>query len=829
MGVKGPIWTIFYILTTALLVPWAGITPLLAAGLEPAAAQAPIGLQMQASAALGGHFKYGEWLPVWVSLENNGPELHVEARVLVTGSLRATTYAQPVSLPTGSRKRVPVYVLPNNFSRELQVQLVDAEGKVLLVRTAAVQPQANVTFLVGLVASERGALSLIAAAEPPGSKRSKVLIDLSIDELPERVEGLHSLDVLILNDVDTSALTTGQRRALEAWVRRGGRLVIGGGAGARSTVSGLPEALLPVVPRRETELDALPGLAAYVSEQGSVDEPVHRSPLRPGPFLAAAGDRVEGQTLAEQGGLPLVSRRTAGDGSVSFVALDLAHAPFDAWAGTVPFWQRLIMVGAAYPQDLPVDVSARQMRSNQMIYALSNLPALALPSVRGLGILLMAYILLVGPINYLVLRWRKRLHWAWVTIPALTLAFSGGAFGLGYALRGTDLILNQIAIVTAQPDGTARVDSYIGLFSPTRQSYEIEVRGESLLSAVNPEYDPFGQSGEGATSEVRFVQGNPGWVRGMTVNQWSMQTFMAEGTWPDLGRVTSDLQFVADELVGTVRNETDRSLQDVAIVFGTQFQRLGNLAPGAEAQVGLALPAESSQVFGPPVSYLLFEKEISNPGPTGPPRDVQLKQQILESALHSGGMYSPISSFMPKGGGSVQGLTLLAWLDDAPPEVRVANQQPMQRTTALLYMPLTYRLPEAGMVSVPAGFVPGRILAMPVEGGSCGVAGMLSVYIHRGEATFEFEMPPAARPIEVEHLSLSLRSDGGWQQAPRVALYDWSEKAWRELDQPAIGDNKVADAQGLVNDGGLVHVRLSVDGSGGGGCYLIGLGFEGTR
>jgi hypothetical protein len=838
LSAKKPFGVVLSIMTIVWL--WSSSTAgLLPAAAQPAAlaqpaadAQQVAGVAMEALAAFGGHFKYGEWLPVWVYLENRGSDLEVEARVRVTGRLSATTYARHVSMPAGSRKRVPVYVLPNNFSRELEVQLVDTEENLLLSRQVAVKPQANVTLLVGIVALERGAMSLISAAEMPGQRRPKVLVDLSVDELPERVEGLRSFDVLILNDVDTSSVTPGQRQALEAWVGRGGQLVIGGGAGARRTASGLPESMLPVVPDRELEVDALPGLAEYLSgtgDSGSTATQDRTERVRvPGPFVIAAGHVGEGRTLAEQEGLPLIRERVAGSGSVCFVALDLASSPFDAWAGTVRFWERLIMVRAAYPQNLPPDLSPRQMRSNQMVYALTNLPSLALPSVRGLSVLLVAYILLVGPINYLVLRWRKRLHWAWVTIPVLTLLFSGGAFGLGYALRGTDLILNQISIVDAQPDGTARVDSFIGLFSPSRQSYEIEVRGDSLLSTVNPEYDPFGQGGDGAAGEVHLVQGDPGQVRGLAINQWSMQTFMAEGTWPDLGQITSDLHFEGSTLVGTVRNGTGQTLQDVVIVIGTQFQRLGELAPGAEREVQLSLFTQDMQLAGPPISYRLFEEELSTPGPGGPPRDVQLKQQVLDSVLNSGGIYSPLSSFRPRGGGGTQELTLLAWFDRAPPDVRVAGRQPAQRTTALLHTPLTYQLAESGEVVVPAGFVPSRVLSMPIEGGPCGPPGIPAVYINRGEATFEFELPAPSRQVRIERLTLSLRSEGGWQQPPRIAVYDWSEESWSELEEPVIGDNVLTDVEGLVGDAGLVHARLVLEGGGGGGCYALGLGFEGT-
>jgi hypothetical protein len=180
------------------------------------------------------------------------------------------------------------------------------------------------------------------------------------------------------------------------------------------------------------------------------------------------------------------------------------------------------------------------------------------------------------------------------------------------------------------------------------------------------------------------------------------------------------------------------------------------------------------------------------------------------------------------GGSGAQELTLLAWSDDAPPEVRVAGRQPARQTTTLIYTPLTYRLAASGAISVPAGLAAGRILSMPVEGGLCGPPGTAAVYIGRGEATFEFELPEAARDVQIERLTLALRTDGGWSQAPKVAMYAWAKEAWSDLDKAVVGDNILTDAAGLVSKEGLVRVRLSFASSGG-GCYQVGVGFEGER
>jgi hypothetical protein len=788
----------------------------------PAAADdgLPPGLTMASGAALDGYFKFGEWLLVWVEVENRGPDLEAQVQVRVTSGGGTTVFATPATLPSGSRKRIPVYVLPNNFSHELEVQLVQG-SKVLAVQKVAVNPRTSNTYMVGIAASERGALALVQGISLPGGDRPKDLIDIALANLPERVEGLGSLDCLILNSVDTSELTPEQRAALETWVDQGGRLVAGGGAGAARTAAGLPASLLPLIPRNVVEMDTVAGLADSRGLQA-----IRVS----GPFVVATGETSDGHILAAQDGLPLVVERAVGTGTTDFVTLDLAHSPFDAWAGAIDFWEQLLSPGATYPAWLPPDASLRQTRMGPMAYALSNLPSLDLPSVQGLAIVLMAYIILVGPVNYLILRWRKRLHWAWVSIPLLTVIFSAGAFGVAYAMHGTDLILNKIAIVELGPDGRAAVDSYVGLFSPSQQSYEIEVVGNGLLSPLNPEYNPWGPGGLNTVGEMIFVQGNSGRVSGLTVNQWSMQTFAVESLWTDFGQILGDLEVQDGALVGTVRNETRHALTDVAVVLGNAFVKLGDLAPGADADVRMELPDLNNATFGSPVAYRLFEQQMAQAGPTGPPRETQLKQSVLESVFQPNGWSVKLGTSRPTAGNAVsaqKSLILLGWLDQAPPEMKVDGRSPVERTTALVYAPLSLHFPDEGWVTVPPGLLGGAVVEVPTEGGTCGSPGTAAVYVARGQAVFEFRLPQEMRNIQVEELTLSLMAEGGWALPSGTAIYDWDAETWQEFENVRIGANVISGARHLVSADGVVRVRLSSDG-GSGGCYALELGVKGT-
>jgi hypothetical protein len=769
------------------------------------------GVAMGAQPAFGGYFKYGEWLLVWVELENTGPDLEAQIQVHLTGGGTASVFAAPASMPTGSRKRIPLYLLPNNFSHELEVQLLDGT-KLLASQRVTVNPWPNNTYFVGLAAPQRGALSVLPGARlgmNGSNARPKEIVDFSLADLPQRPEGLRSFDCLILNDLDTTSLSPEQKAALQAWVNDGGRLIIGGGAGAARTAAGLPPSLVPLMPNTVTELDELPALSGLGG-----DQPIRIS----GPFVVATGEMGEGRILAAQGSLPLVVEQVVGSGYVDFVALDLAVSPFDAWAGTLAFWERLISPGSAYPQWLPPDVSQRQLKSGPMSYALSNLPSLDLPSVQGLALLLAVYILLVGPANYLILRWRKRLQWAWVTMPLLTIAFSAGAFGLAYGLHGTDVILNRIALIALQSDGRTSVTSYVGLFSPSQQSYEIEVADGGLVSPLTPDYDPWGSGGLNAVNETVFVEGDPARVTGLSVNQWSMQTFTVEGVRADLGRITTDLHLEGQSLVGTVRNETPYALSDVVLILGNNFARLGDLSSGQEGRVTMTLPGPTNVAFGPPFNYRLFEKEMSQPGPNGPPREAQLKQSVLNALFEPQGWPSKLG----------QQLGLIGWLREAPSEIRVNGRTPVENTTALVYMPLSYSLPETGTISLPPGLIGGVLIEMPAEGGTCGSPGTTAIYVGRGQAVVEFQLPAQLHDMHVDELALALAANDGQSQLPALALYDWETAGWVAFENVAVGTYTIPASQNLVSPEGLVHVRLSSDG-GSGSCVSVDLGFNGTR
>src|SRR5205085_10152639 len=75
-------------------------------------------------------------------------------------------------------------------------------------------------------------------------------------------------------------------------------------------------------------------------------------------------------------------------------------------------------------------------RSASLTPVLGNLPGLDLPSLQLTAVLVLLYVVIVGPVNYFALRALHRRALAWITIPVIAIVAAGGAYGAGVLTKG---------------------------------------------------------------------------------------------------------------------------------------------------------------------------------------------------------------------------------------------------------------------------------------------------------------------------------------------------------------------------------------------------------
>jgi len=758
------------------------------------------GPKMQVTVGFDGYCCYednGGWCPVYVVLSNEGADVEGELRVVVqgaSGGAEPNVYTRPVILPAHSRKAYFMYipVVGSPSRSRLTVQLLAGDDVLSSEQVAGAWLDVG-NQLYGVVSSSPSALNFLSDVAPTGGR----VAHLSLESLPPDPLGWEGLDVLILNDVDTTVLNGERRQALESWVAHGGHLIVGGGAGAVRTVAGVTD-LLPVTVGGARSVDNLWALGERLS-----------APVTAGPYAVAEASLRDGEILIEQSGeqgdafddLILLARRSYGAGQVDFLAFDAGVHPFIRWDDTTRLWRFIIGAGTVGAQRLTVRSghSARE--------AVNAIPGLEIPSTLQILAFMLVYTLLIGPVNYVVLRKLDRRELAWLTIPVLVVGFTGCAYVTGFQVRGGKPIVHQMASVYV-PEGArvGRVSQVVGLFSPRRTNYDVWVAGAGVREI------PDGYHGGPATQPLHVIEGAEGLtVADLRVDVGGVRPFVVEG-YVDAPAVEADLRLVAGTasalwLEGVVRNG-DVSLQEAVLIVGDDEQRLGDLQAGEESNVHFSLSGGGSVVIpGPGFSVSPYGYDL--PGRILAPGDYW---EDRESYRH----YQFLQALFPyEGPGLGSGVYLMGWVEgETPLPVEVVGWPALETSTVetTLYV---YGLPVAELETDTAITIPPGLITRRVEK----TAGYVDIWpegFHmdsEAEIEFRFTVWPGTAVRRVDELVLEMQeqSTGYTSAPPTVSLWNWESGDWDGLDV-GWGQHSIPNAGAYVTPSGDVLLRVETDG-----------------
>jgi hypothetical protein len=744
---------------------------------------------MRVRAAYDGHYKVGEWFPIQVDLSNDGTGT-VAGQVQVVAKndngADATTYVRDIELPAPSRKQVTLATFAATYARSFEVRLVSG-STTLLSQTVAVDPVEYPAFLLGVVSADPGLLNVLngeslgtlgdgqgfsSSGVSPAASRVTVA-HLQPGDLPVNAAALAGLNALVLAGTDTSNLPGEVHAALAGWVLRGGTLVV---AGSGTTPAGLSD-LLPVQvtgTRQATDFTALSAYSAITTPLTSA-----------GPVLVAAAaplpDRPAHVLVGDAAG-PLLAERSYGAGTVLFLALDPAQPPLQGWRGTLPLWQR-----ALNTTSVELSMAAQRRLRSYFGSGSDGNPLSAgveLPNAWLVGGFLLAYILLVGPLNYLVLRARKQVELAWVTIPALIALFVVGAYLLGVATRGSDARLIQSSLIRVYDNvPQASVDSFVGLLSPDRRTNDLTFSGDLPLTELDPS-----SQGLVHNNPAAIVQGRPSQVRNLPLDTWALRGFLAESTvaYPDPFATT--LRLENGRIAGQVTNRGSETLRDAGVLYGNSAVRVGDLAPGASASVDLTLSSGNDQ-------RVLIEQLI--PGASAysaAPRTLTRRIGLLTTLL-------PLLN-QESAAGTVQA-RVIGWTDVAPLDARVPGRQVRGENTTLVAGSAPVGLPQ-GAWTLPRYLVGWQVVAgTALSNYSPYGPGQLTFRLDSGPVVFQFVLPAGFRASTLS-IGCELSAYNGFFNV-QPALYNWTTGQFDPVlvnGQPQIINNTV--------NGGYVSATVAV-------------------
>jgi hypothetical protein len=594
----------------------------------------------------------GVWTPVMIPLQAGAEDVPRDRYRLVVettdGEAVPYHYTVPVpAIPAHSSQVVFAYVRPGSTGAAFTLTLQTTDGSEIqsikelsrdLSKKEILEPR-EVLYLV--VGSSLHGLQIAPKVEaagpaPPSNNQGqdvaipRVASIESVADLPDRWFGYEGVDVAVIttsNDTFVAELLDmdkARREAVLEWVQRGGRLVLSVGRNQPSVAKWLEKMpLVDGVFRSKLTRPSLPNLQMWCGADPRQKQPLRNVEItcvQPGPNMH--GLVYEAPAAGDVQTRPVLWQSSCGLGRVLLVAFDLDAPPFSTWDGQSAFWKKLHEEIAPRIPAGDANLSAGSLVEDSELAAdlkreLESFQDVPVISFGWVALLILFYIALVGPLDYLLLKKVfKRLELTWITFPVLVLLVSVAAYATASYFKGDDLRINKIDLLDIDLHSPGRIygHSWFTLFSPRVRNYTIGLepavpqwggrwKADDADAPASPVtvavMDGPGPGPSGALQSLfrrpyEYAADASGLLR-VPIPMWATRTFTASWRVPlqDAPHKDHPPPFQAElrisrdgkALSGALTNHLPVELQGAVLFFQGQWYLLGDLAPGETREV----------------------------------------------------------------------------------------------------------------------------------------------------------------------------------------------------------------------------------------------------
>jgi len=551
------------------------------------------------------------WFPIVIEVDNDGPTF--TGLVEITGG--NLNESQPVrlavELPSGTLKRLTIPLFATTFGMGTwDVRLFDDRGKVRAEQTGLRprrQTAMDVPLLGALSRSSSGTLALrqVLPQDSELQPESARLLPAIFPDNPLVLEGMSSL---YLNSAKAADLSVTQIKALLAWLHAGGHLIVGVEQISEITAAPWLADLFPCTLKdmrevpRHTELQdwltSASGFTNLVYLPNNGPAPLRRRNgmtgqsfpgMRPGPsepvvidknpfgslpediafetnaLQAAVGSLRDGRVVVAAEETPLILTARRGRGELSVLLFSPEREPFRSWKNQPTFWAKLIEVPSLWYATKEINKPGG-WSSDAVFGAMIDTRQVHKLPVEWLLVLLIVYLVVIGPLDQMWLKRIGRPMLTWITFPCYVVLFSLLIYFIGYKLRAGESEWNEVNVVDVLPHGDSaelRGRTYASIYSPVNQKYLLE--SQQPYATLRGEFAGTWNAGQSSERATVWQIGDS-FRAEIFVPVWTSQLFVSDWWQPaDVPLAVS----VAPQGEGwrvTVENHTDRKLTNMKFV-----------------------------------------------------------------------------------------------------------------------------------------------------------------------------------------------------------------------------------------------------------------------
>ena len=553
-------------------------------------------------------YRPGKWAPIIIEMDNSGKsqtsgspsEREIVGNFILEGKNEndeEVIYSRNFELPYFSKKRFFLYAKLCEEFPEGTLIIQGKNRKKLSTIPLKFNPIDSAKSII-LIVTDEASFTL----PPLIAKNIFEIVTIPPEELPDSIIGLECVNLIVFPSLPSRFLNEDQRIALIQWLKNGGNIICLGGANYQSYQQSFFSIYLPAIPTSIRSFSIVN--QELISDAGEKTQTTENN--KDDKILINETRRNGGQILSSISDIPILFIKNIGTGKVYFWASDSSSFYGNkkiffqkVWNGIFPF-QVINKKGEIFWNNF----------INSFDLGLGG--AAKPPSLLFIAVLFIAYVLIVGPMNFFVLKRKKRLELAWLTIPLIIIFFTLVTYWFGYISKGRNFLYWELNRMTIPLESdVARNDSIIGIFSPRNLVFSMEIpknnsfisdflKWESNLSSLlRPQTfrSPIAFSSQfsrkrsknifslipSPTPEFYDDNGRMRLING-SIDQWSIKFFQTDYISEINGEFDGYVNYIDGTLSGEISNYSQLIIYDSYILIGNYPIFLGTINPKEKKQ-----------------------------------------------------------------------------------------------------------------------------------------------------------------------------------------------------------------------------------------------------
>ena len=518
-----------------------------------------------------------------VTVENSGADFAGTVQLVFASSgYENCAYNTEITLPSQGKKQFTVTVTSQaaeTIRGLCALNFLDEEGDLVQkLNLWNVFGRAVTGMSVGILTDDAASLGYLDAGGENfmfgGMNYPISLINLDEENLLGYLDGLY---FLVIDRMNVASLGEEKVQAIQNWVRAGGWLMIGTGAYAEDTLSGFSGDFLDVkvskinAPGETNVLTANMGYGYYSDyENAEIDlAQMTVAELDLGEMSGCFGMSSVNPMLCSFSARNMASAgfdvsRYFGDGAVAIFPVSLGEKELRK--------MEHYMIWNLYSELMS---QSNSYRSFNGYWDTGYLVQQAFGVIDGkntvvdftlLEVLIGIYVVLAGPVLYLILKKCKKREWYWVGVPALGLLCIGGVYFFGQSARVNE---TRVYSVTVQQADSNREETYFMAYHSGLKEWQMRLNDG--YETAGPGASSYYGYGNPHTDDYFYVVSNDS--EGLSVGIKPRENFdngflYAPGRTDSRGSIyVSGLRGsgINGNVHGTVTNETDCDLAYMAV------------------------------------------------------------------------------------------------------------------------------------------------------------------------------------------------------------------------------------------------------------------------